>query len=166
MNDFVDRRRDTTSWLALISRHVPCQTPSVLKTIKDVWTARQVNHACMGQFCCYWVQYCSSMTAIRSQRHFLIKLNGSRFFCLDLYLHLILECQLFFVSGCIEVDNSSFWMNGIFYFLNLRASHLSSWRVLTIDWQVRGLCRCLWYARRGLCLCPCLTTPMGFTPSQ
>jgi len=26
-------------------------------------------------------------------------------------------------------------------------------RVLTIDWQVRGLCRCLWYAR-GLCVCP------------
>jgi len=35
-------------------------------------------------------------------------------------------------------------------------------RVLTIDWQVRGLCRCLWYAR-GLCLCPCVITPRRFT---
>jgi len=39
--------------------------------------------------------------------------------------------------------------------------------VLTIDWQVRGLCRCLWNAR-GLCLCPCVITPRGFTslPTQ
>ena len=43
----------------------------------------------------------------------------------------------------------------------MRASP-STCRVLTVDWQVRGLCRCLWYAR-GLCLCPCVTTPRGFT---
>jgi len=44
----------------------------------------------------------------------------------------------------------------------MRASP-STCRVLTvtIDWQVRGLCRCLWYARRGLCLFPCVTTPRG-----
>ena len=36
-------------------------------------------------------------------------------------------------------------------------------RVWSENWQVRGLCRCLWYARRGLCLCPCVTTPRGFT---
>jgi len=44
----------------------------------------------------------------------------------------------------------------------MRASP-STCRMLNIDWQVRGLCRCLWYARRGLCLCPCVTTPRGFT---
>jgi len=38
----------------------------------------------------------------------------------------------------------------------------STCRVLIIDWQVRGLCRCLWYTR-GLCLCPCAITPRGFT---
>jgi len=41
----------------------------------------------------------------------------------------------------------------------------SNCRVLTIDWQVRGVCRCLWYAR-GLCLCPCVITPRGFTSLQ
>jgi len=43
----------------------------------------------------------------------------------------------------------------------------STCRVLTIDWQVRGMCRCLWYAR-GLCLCPCVITPRGVTslPTQ
>jgi len=50
----------------------------------------------------------------------------------------------------------------------LRASP-STCRVLTIDWHVRGLYRCLWYAR-GLCLCPCATmiTPggPGLLPSQ
>ena len=32
---------------------------------------------------------------------------------------------------------------------------------------MRGLCRCLWYAR-GSCLCPCVITPRGFTslPTQ
>ena len=44
----------------------------------------------------------------------------------------------------------------------MRASP-STCRVLTIDWQIRGLCHCLWYARRGLCLCPWVTTPRGFT---
>jgi len=34
-----------------------------------------------------------------------------------------------------------------------------------IDWQVRGMCRCLWYTR-GLCLCPCVITPRGFTSLQ
>ena len=46
----------------------------------------------------------------------------------------------------------------------MRAS-LSTW-VLTMDWQVCGLglsCLCLWNARRGLCLCPCVTTPRGLT---
>ena len=38
-----------------------------------------------------------------------------------------------------------------------------SCRVLTIGWHVRGLYRCLWYAL-GLCLCPCVITPKGFTP--
>jgi len=40
-------------------------------------------------------------------------------------------------------------------------------RVLTIDWHVRGLYRCLWNAR-GLYLCPCVTIPRGFTsvPTQ
>jgi len=39
--------------------------------------------------------------------------------------------------------------------------------VLTIDWQVRSLCHCLWYAR-GLYFCPCVITPRGFTslPTQ
>jgi len=48
----------------------------------------------------------------------------------------------------------------------MRAS-LSTCRVLTINWQVRDLCCCLWYAR-GLCLCPCVITPRGFTslPTQ
>jgi len=43
----------------------------------------------------------------------------------------------------------------------------STCRVWTLDWQVRGLCWCLWYAR-GLCLCPCVITPRGFTslPTQ
>jgi len=47
----------------------------------------------------------------------------------------------------------------------MRASP-STCRVLSMDWQVRGLglsCHCLWYARRGVCLCPCVTTPRGFT---
>ena len=43
----------------------------------------------------------------------------------------------------------------------MRASP-STCRVLIIDWHVRGLYRCLWYAR-GLCLCPCVITPRGFT---
>ena len=40
-------------------------------------------------------------------------------------------------------------------------------RVLTIDWQVRGLCRCLWYAR-DLCLCQCVIASRRFTslPTQ
>ena len=41
----------------------------------------------------------------------------------------------------------------------------STCRVLIMDWQVRGLglsCLCLWYSRRGLCLCLCVTTPRGF----
>jgi len=44
---------------------------------------------------------------------------------------------------------------------------LQTCRVLIIDWKVRGLYRCLWYAR-GLCHCPCVITPRGFTslPSQ
>jgi len=48
----------------------------------------------------------------------------------------------------------------------IRASP-STCRVLTIDWQVRGLCRCLWHAR-GPCLCLCVTSPRGFTslPTQ
>ena len=44
----------------------------------------------------------------------------------------------------------------------MRASP-STCRVISIDWQVRGLCRCLCYAR-GLCLCPCVIT--GVPPSQ
>jgi len=39
----------------------------------------------------------------------------------------------------------------------MRASP-STCRVLTIDWRVRGLYRCLWYAH-GLCLCPCVIAP-------
>ena len=44
----------------------------------------------------------------------------------------------------------------------MRASP-STCRVLNID----CMCRCLWYAR-GLCLCPFVTTPRGFTslPTQ
>ena len=38
----------------------------------------------------------------------------------------------------------------------------STYKVLTMDWQVRGLCRCLWY-ERGLCPCPCVITPRWFT---
>jgi len=43
----------------------------------------------------------------------------------------------------------------------VRASPSTS-RVLIIDSQVRGLCRCLWHAR-ALCLCPFVTTPRGVT---
>jgi len=43
----------------------------------------------------------------------------------------------------------------------MRASP-STCRVLTIDWHVRGMCRCLWQAR-GLCLCPCVATYRGLT---
>jgi len=46
----------------------------------------------------------------------------------------------------------------------MRASP-STCRVLTIDWQVRGLCSCLCYAC-GLCLCPCVISPKGLLPSQ
>jgi len=48
----------------------------------------------------------------------------------------------------------------------MRASP-STCRALTIDWQVCGLCRCLWCAR-GLCLCPCVIAPRGCTslPTQ
>jgi len=48
----------------------------------------------------------------------------------------------------------------------MRAS-LSTCRVLTIDWQVRGMYNCLGCAR-GLCLCPCGITPREFTslPTQ
>jgi len=42
----------------------------------------------------------------------------------------------------------------------MRASP-STCTVLTIDWHVRGLCRCLWHAR-GLCLCPRVIIPRGF----
>ena len=43
----------------------------------------------------------------------------------------------------------------------------STCRMLTIEWQILGLYRCLWYAR-GLCRCPCVITPRGFTslPTQ
>jgi len=48
----------------------------------------------------------------------------------------------------------------------MRASP-STRRVLSIDWQLRGMCRCRWYAR-GLCLCPCVTILMGvyFPPNH
>jgi len=48
----------------------------------------------------------------------------------------------------------------------MRASP-STCRVLAIDWHVRGLYYCLWCAR-GVCLCPRVITPRGFTslPTQ
>ena len=43
----------------------------------------------------------------------------------------------------------------------MRASP-STCKVLIIVWHVRSLYRCLWHAR-GLCFCPCVTTPRGLT---
>ena len=52
--------------------------------------------------------------------------------------------------------------------LQKRAAKFPLWRVMKKklpDWQVRGMYRCLWYAR-GLCLCPRVITPRGFTSKQ
>ena len=62
-------------------------------------------------------ELCSTITNTFVLRHFLIKLNGPRFF-FQVCIYLLFSAgQLFLVSGYVGFEDSSFLMKGTFFLL-------------------------------------------------